>query len=149
MTIHSSCSSQYIHQLRVGRRERQIHLPCLRQPSACRCCHFSRRVANPSRNLACSWITMHYWLVSRGALPFIYLFRLYLPVVPLTRKSELSKILLTLSPYGGVVAMLLSNQSCHSSLACSAALLEGSSDYLPVQTVSSSRSANRSFLSFF
>ena len=49
------------------------------------------------------------------ALPIIYLFRLYLPVVLLTRKSELSKFLLTLSPYGGVVAMLLSNQSYHSS----------------------------------
>ena len=78
-----------------------MHLPCLRQPSTCRCCHFSRRVANPSRNLACSWITTHYLLVSCGALLIIYLFRLYLPVVPLTRKSHLSKFLLTRSPYGG------------------------------------------------
>ena len=41
---------------------------------------------------------------------------LYLPVVPLTRKSEFSKFLLTLSPYGGAVAMLFSNQSCYSAL---------------------------------
>ena len=89
-------------------------------------------MANPSRNLACSWITTHYLLFSRGVLLIIYLFRLYLPVVPLTRKSELSKFLLTLSPYGGAVAMLLSNQSCHSSLACSAALLEDAGCTCPV-----------------
>ena len=64
-------------------------------------------MANSSRNLACSWITTHYLLVSRGALPIIYLFRLHLPVVPLTGKSDLPKFLLTLSPYGGAVAMLL------------------------------------------
>ena len=36
------------------------------------------------------------------------------------------------SPYGGAVAMLLSNQSCHSSLACSAALLEDAGYTCPV-----------------
>ena len=61
-------------------------------------------MTNPSRNLACSWITTHYLLVSRGALPIIYLFRLYLPVVPLTRESELSSNSVTV---WRAVAMLL------------------------------------------
>ena len=47
-------------------------------------------MTNPSRNLACSWITTHYLLVSRAALPITCLFRLYLPVVPLTQESQLS-----------------------------------------------------------